>query len=87
MKLKYNFENMELDDLIVAVPVGEGVQEFRGVVKLNESAAEIFELIKTETNENAVVAELIRRHGNSPEIAGYVHEVLMCLRNEGVLVE
>lgn len=85
MRLKYTFENMELDDRVVAVPVGDGAQEFRGIVKLNESAAEIFDLLKDETTEAAVIAELIRRHGNDPDIPGFVHDMIRYLTGEGVL--
>ena len=85
MKLKYTFESMELEDRIVTVPVGEGAQEFRGVIKLNDSALEIFELLKADTTEEAIAAELVKRHGNDPEIPGYVHEMVECLKGEGVL--
>ena len=85
MKLKYNFETMELDDQIVAVPVGEGSQEFRGVVKLNESAMEIFSLLKEETTEEAVIAALRQRYGNDPEIPGFVADMVRYLTGEGVL--
>ena len=84
-KLKYTFENMELDDHIVAVPVGDGAQAFRGVVKLNESAAEIFELLKHETTEEEVIAELKKRHGDEPEIPGFVRGAIEYLTSEGVL--
>lgn len=85
MKLKYTFETMELDDHIIAVPIGEGAREFRGVVKLNESAAEIFELLKQETTEASVVTLMKRRYGDEREIVGYVHDFINYLANEGVL--
>ena len=85
MKLKYNFETMELDDRVVAVPVGDGAQEFRGVVKLNESAAEIFNLLKDETTEEAVVAKLKKSYGDDPEIVVFVQEMIEYLESEGIL--
>lgn len=84
-KLKYMFETMELDDQRVAVPVGDGAQDFKGVIKLNESAAEIFELLKQETTEDAVVAKLRKKYGNDLSVAGYVHEAVEYFRSEGVL--
>ncbi len=84
-KLKYTFEMMELDDTIVAVPVGDGAQDLRGVVKLNQSAAEIFELLKQETTEDMVVAELKKKYGDDPSISGYVHEAVEYFESEGVL--
>lgn len=85
MKLKYNFENMELDNWLIAVPVGEGAEEFQGTLKLNKSAAEIFNLLKNDTTETKIIAELTRRHGDDPQIADYVHSMVMQLWNEGVL--
>ena len=85
MKLKYTFESMELDDRIIAVPVGDGAQDFRGVVKLNDSAAEIFDLLKQETTEEAVVEALKARYGDDPEIPGFVQKVVKSLSDEGVL--
>ena len=85
MKLKYQFECMNLDDRVVAVPVGEDAQKFQGVVRLNESAAEIFDLFREETTEEAVAAELKKRHGDSSEIPGFVHEAVLYLSGEGVL--
>lgn len=58
MRLRYSFETMELDDRLVAVPVGDHANEFHGVVKLNEVAAFIFELLKDDTTEEAIVDAL-----------------------------
>jgi len=76
---------MGLDDQIIAVPVGDSAGEFRGVVRLNDSAAEIFELLKQETTEEAVVAALKERYGDELEIPGFVHEFIENLASEGVL--
>lgn len=85
MKLKYSFETMELDNETIAVPIGAGSQEFRGVVKLNESALEIFNLLKEETTEEAVITALQQRYGNDPEIPGFVADMVLYLTGEGVL--
>lgn len=55
MHLKYQFEMMELDDRVVAVPVGDGADEFHGVVKLSETAAFIFNLLKNDISENEII--------------------------------
>jgi len=62
LRLKYQFEKMKLEGKTVAVPVGENVDEFRGVVKLNESSAFIFDLLKEETSMEAIVAALEREY-------------------------
>jgi hypothetical protein len=76
---------MELDDQIVAVPVGEGSQEFRGVIKLNNSGYEIFELLKNDTTEANIIEILQKRYGYLPEIEGFVNDMITYLKNEGVL--
>ena len=84
-KLKYTFEIMELEDHSIAVPVGEGVENFRSVIKLNDSAAEIFNLLKEDTTESEVVMALKKHYGDESEISSYVHEFVTQLREEGVL--
>ena len=85
LKLKYNFETVELDDRMVAVAVGDGASEFRSVIKLNDTAAEIFEMLKYDTTEEAIIAALKEHYGDDPEIPGYVHEFISGLKAEGVL--
>lgn len=55
MKLKYTFEILELDDQPVAVVVGKGASEFRGVLKLNETSKVIFEHLMEETSVEEIV--------------------------------
>ena len=55
MKAKYTFEIMEIDDQMMAVPVGEVADELHGILKLNQSAAAILELLKEETSEEEIV--------------------------------
>lgn len=84
-KLKYRFEMMELDNRKVAVPVGDSARDFRGVVKLNKSAAEIFELLEEDTTEDAIVTELKKKYGDDTSIEGYIHEAVDYFRSEGIL--
>lgn len=58
MRLKYSFETMELDDGIVAIPVGEAAKEYHGVIKLNETAAFIFNLLQNDISEEEIVTAL-----------------------------
>ena len=44
MKLKYDFELMNLGDQFVVVAVGENSDQFQNVIKTNESGAAIFNL-------------------------------------------
>jgi len=87
VRLKYAFETMEMDDEIVAVPVGDGAEAFRGVVRLNESAAAIFALLKKDTTEEAIVAELLKKYETSEEeLTRFVHQYVENLKKEGLLI-
>ncbi len=85
MKLKYTFEMMEIDDQLMAVPVGDGADEFHGILKLNASAASIFELLKEEKSEEEIVEALKEEYEDSKELTSYVHEYLGQLKEEGFL--
>ena len=88
MKLKYTFETMQLDDNVVAVPVGPDSQDFSAAIRLNNSAAEIFELLKEDVTEEHIVSVMIQRYGNERnEVADFVHEFLEGLKKEAVLVQ
>ena len=76
---------MELDNEKVAVPIGDDAHTFKGVVRLNDSALEIFELLAHDTTEEKVITELYKKYGEDPSIDGYVHEAVEYFISEGVL--
>lgn len=87
MKLKYSFEVMELDDCIVAVPV-DITCSFQGVIRLNESAAEIFELLKEDTSETDIVRRMASHYDSSEEdLHEYVRYTIQKLSAGGFLTE
>lgn len=45
MRLKYDFVIREIDDIPIAVVVGDDYYFFNGVVKLNSSGRAVFEMI------------------------------------------
>lgn len=65
MNLKYKFEIMELGDQIVAIPVEKSICDFRGVIKMNETSALIFQLLEKETTEQEIV-ELLEKEYDAP---------------------
>lgn len=88
MQLKYKFEIMELDGNIIAVPVGENVDDFRGVVRLNETAAMIFELLTRGASEDQIVDSLYEKYNSSrDEIASDVQRYLEAFQEKGLLLE
>ncbi len=88
MKLKYEFETVDMGDEIILVPVGEGAKQVHGVVKLNESGLEIVNLIKDGTGEEDIVNKLAARYENSREdLLRYVRDVLKPLKENGLIEE
>jgi len=86
MKAKYSFEIMELDDGLIAVPVGGESYQFNGVLKVNETAAAILKLLEQETDAEKIVTELLRDYSGKPEdIRVFVDEFLDKLVSEGVV--
>ena len=86
MKTKFSLEVMELDDGMVAVPVGDGASQFHGVLKVNETAVSILKLLEKETTEEAIVDELLKEYaGEKEQMAGYVHEFVQKLIDEGIV--
>ena len=86
MKAKYHFEIMDLDDGLVAVPVGNDAEQFHGVLKVNESAVSIIKLIEQETTEEAIVNALMNEYDEEKQtITEFVHGFIETLYNEGII--
>lgn len=78
---------MELDGDILAVPVSEGSSDFHGIIKLNEEARAIFDLLKTETTEDAIVDALLLQYSSTGNnISWMVHDFIESLKKENLLV-
>lgn len=53
----------------VAVPAGDDVNRFSGIIKLNSTGAVIFKMLKNEISAEQIAQELVRRYGITPEEA------------------
>lgn len=86
MKAKYTFEIMELDDGMVAVPVGNDSEQFHGVLKVNETAATILKLLENEITQEEIVETLLKEYeGSKDEIIESVREYIEILTAENVI--
>ena len=86
MKTKWTFEIMELDEELVAVPVGGESENFHGVLKINETAADILRLLEKDTTESLIVDTLQTQYdGDHEQIKKYVHEYIELLMKEGIV--
>ena len=67
MRLKYEFEVVDLADDMLAVPVGENSQDVHGILKVNKEGAELLELLQTETSIKEIVDILSEKYENNRE--------------------
>ena len=78
---------MSLEDQMVAIPVGEEAGEFLGVVKLNETAAFIFNLLKDETTEETIIDALDKVYNVPREkLTNDVRRAINEFQEKGLLV-
>ena len=88
VKNKYAYEKMEIDDTILAVPIGENAEDLHAVITVNEEAMRILELLKEETTKEIIVAQLLKEYlGEKEEIESLVSTFIEQLRQEGLLEE
>lgn len=86
MKLNVNFLTQKIDDTQVMVATGDTA--FNGIVRSNQTAAEIVDLMKEETTRDAVVDKMCAKYDASrDEIAADVDMVIATLRKVGALDE
>lgn len=88
MRIKIQFELTELGDEIIAVPVGENMDEYNGVIRLNETATIIFKLMLKETSEEAIVETLEKKYKVDHEVlVRDVRKYIEDFREKGLLAE
>ena len=81
MKLKYEFVTNEVADKIVAVAVGEDLDNFNGFLKMNDISAFMFDLLKNDVTEDDIVKAMIEKYPNEAEseiketVSGFVAQL------------
>lgn len=86
MKLKPNFITQDIDGTQFLIPIGG--EAFSGIVRSNEPAAFIVDLLKEETTEAALVDAMCAEYDAPREVlAADVATVLRKLRGIGALEE
>ena len=87
MKLKYNFVTNPVADKIVAVAVGNDLSKFNGFIKMNETGAQIFNLLKNEISMEELVSEMHKLYPDETEetVKENVTEFTNELKKSGVL--
>lgn len=89
MKLAVEMAVMEMDGEWTAVAVGKDSSRFRGMLRLNKSAADIVKLLSEETTPEAVLAAMEKKYPDTPraEIGHAIADMLNQLKKEGLLKE
>ena len=67
MKLKYNFVTNAVADKIVAVAVGGDLEKFNGFIKMNDTGAYIFNMLKSDVTEDEIVGAMKRDYEDAAE--------------------
>lgn len=62
MKLKEGFVLRKIGGESVVIPIGNNIADFNGIIRLNESAAFLWGLLKSEITKDNLVKSLIREY-------------------------
>ena len=89
MKLKYEFGYVPYGNIINAVPLCSGADEFHGVLKISPSAEEIMRLLATDTSIDEITKNLSKKYEESSEgeIRQAVTDFVNTLKKEGLICE
>ncbi len=87
MKLKYEFEVMDMGDEFAAVPVGEQADELHGMLRLNADAVEMLELVRTKDTPEEILETLCTRYPqeNRDDLGKALRDYLNALLRAGIL--
>ena len=88
MRLKYDFKEMKLNNSMVAVPVGENVADFHNIIKMNDTALAIYNLLKEDTTEEQIVDTLSEEYNvDKVTLMADVKRFIQALREKGFVAE
>ena len=88
MKLKYQFEIVEMPEDICAVPVGDNSEEFRGVLQLNSVSAKMLGYMGKYDTPEEVHQKLCEDYpeDDRTEVANKFCDFMNMLTKEGLLI-
>ena len=87
MKLKYNFVTNEVADKIVAVAVGDDLEKFNGFIKMNDTGAFIFNMLRNDVTVDEIADAMKREYEGvcEDELRSTVSKFIDNLRESDVL--
>ena len=88
MKLNPEFIMQEIGGDALLVPVGKSAEAFRGLIRLNETAAFLVKKLQNESSPEALVKALGEEYeGTAAQFEQSVETTLSRLRETGALIE
>ena len=89
MKLKYEFVVNQVADQMVAVPIGDGLENFNGFIKMNDIGVEIFEILKNDVTLEEIANIMLEKHpeATKEEALQTITEFTAKLKDSGVLID
>lgn len=88
MKIKYEVEFVDTGEEFICVPLGDKENHVSGVLKMNQGAKEIVELLKDDTSETCMLDYLESKYDNDTQVLKqYIQSVVETLRKNGLLDE
>lgn len=88
MKINENFLLRDVAGNKVVMPIGEAADRIHGMIKLNGTGAFLFEHLLEETDEDALLAAMIKAYDVSEETAlADIRRFVATLRQVGILEE
>lgn len=86
MRIKDGFVLRKVMDNYVVVAVGESSKTFRGMIKLNVTAVEIWNGIAAELNRDAIVEALLKKYdADISTVENDVDSTLALLSEQGII--
>lgn len=88
MRLKYDFVIQEVAGSFIAVAIGTGSENFKGMIRLNNTAKHIFEFIQQGKNPQEIVQSILENFEVTEQQAQKAtDDFLSQLQKSGLLIE
>lgn len=88
MRLKYSFETIEINEDIMAVPVGSGAENKKVVIRLNKTGEDIFRLLDHDVTEDEIQSVLQNEYETSgQDLKAQISNYITKLRRAGLIIE
>ena len=88
MKLKFEFTIEKMGENMIAVPTGNAIVDFNGILKLNETSAFIIEKLNNEISMDELVFAVSEKFGCDKDMATEnVEYIVTGLKESNLLAE